>query len=119
MDPDSEETSRVLAKALLRNEQLGEAERVLRTALKMAGQNKHKRWRLHVALAEVLIRCGKDEQDAAIYVFKKSVRNRIFGPGSSAINSVNIGRQDGTSRSVWRKTRIPSKRSAISSSSTL
>jgi tetratricopeptide (TPR) repeat protein len=65
VDKWGEEAARMLATALMRAGEYGEAERVLRDALKRLDENR--RWQLHLRLSELLIRLGDEKKDPQYY----------------------------------------------------
>ncbi|HYO98887.1 MAG TPA: tetratricopeptide repeat protein [Pyrinomonadaceae bacterium] len=65
VDKWGEESARMLATALMRAGEYGEAERVLRDALKRLDENR--RWQLHLRLSELLIRLGDEKKDSQYY----------------------------------------------------
>jgi tetratricopeptide (TPR) repeat protein len=65
VDPRHPDPSRALAIALLETGQLVEAEKVLRESLRSLDQSK--RWRLHLALCQVLTRVGDETGEPSFY----------------------------------------------------
>ena len=65
IDPNSPDSPRALAIALMESNNLIEAEKVLRTALRVLDQSK--RWELHLVLCQLLTRLGDEAGDLQFY----------------------------------------------------
>lgn len=65
LEPNDDEPPRALAIALMRVNEINEAERVLRDALRSL--DKAKKWRLHLTLSQLLAKNGDETEDSHYY----------------------------------------------------
>ena len=65
IDPQNPDASNALAIALMENDKLVEAEKVLRTAIRLLDESK--RWELHLTLCRLLTRIGDETNDLEFY----------------------------------------------------